>query len=424
MKKVMKVLMPVMRGFVLCAMALQIVLGIVYIGANITAVPQFQESSIYLELIPHQTLAYGIQIAAGLYSVYYFVYTWTKRKGVSFLFALWMNTIPFVAQAHVTLLPHSLAMSCLIWMLLQILKANVNRRPLSVFEWAVLFVFYVLLAQAARGYLLVGTVFIIWGACLQFYMKGQKFLFFMVSILVCAGMFVTNLAIYKVTECVVPSETVEENVSSVFFKRFGVLTLTGKYLADMPEEIQQSYTGTELDDFNRYPYKIESEFEPQLVMRYGKERVNEIYYRLGMLGLTNATKDNLRAVGEDTLCYLFPIAYYNTWQDGNLKGATSWNYQQFLGESPVWASNYAKICHLLWNIGFVISIIVLAVRAVYRRKLKLSVWLGTVIAMCFCTACMALTGTNAYDYKLALLPMILSYAPMGILAIQYIFNEG
>ena len=50
MKKLVQVFLPVLQGFLVCAAVLQIVPGIVYIGKNFMAVPQFRDTTIYLEM--------------------------------------------------------------------------------------------------------------------------------------------------------------------------------------------------------------------------------------------------------------------------------------------------------------------------------------------------------------------------------------
>ena len=50
MKKIVQVLLPMVRGFLLSAVVLQIVLGIIYIGKNLMAVPQYRDTIIYLKI--------------------------------------------------------------------------------------------------------------------------------------------------------------------------------------------------------------------------------------------------------------------------------------------------------------------------------------------------------------------------------------
>ena len=449
MKKIIQVLLPVIRGFVLCAAALQIVLGVIYIGKNFMAVPQFRDTTIYLEMaerfvvdeytgilypllvklcssiaiIPYQIPIYLIQIAAGVYCVYHFIYTWTERSITALVCALWVNTIPFVAQAHVTVLPHSLAMACLVVMILQVLRGSVNRRPLTIPEWAELLCSFVILAQLDRAYLIPGMLFVIWGACLQFYNATHKWMLLSVSLLIGISMVVINLAIYDAVQTPGHYGRIQRSFASAFFQRTGVITLNGKYLVHMPEEISQCFTDAELNEIGKYPYKIETEFGPTLEARYGEERADELYMALGKLGLATATKDNILEIAEDLVSYAIPLADYVTWQDGELKGATSWNYQQFMGQAPEFAADYVRICNFLWLLGFGTSMAVCAVLAVRYKKYHFRIWVPMLICLVLYAGYFAMGGMETYDYKLSLLPMIMSCAPMGFLVFKYIFEE-
>ncbi len=449
MKKVIQVSMPVIQGFVLCAVALQIVLGAIYIGSNFMTVPQFRDTVIYLEMaekfvvdeytgilyplivkffssismVPFQVPIYLMQIAVGLFCVYHFVCSWTERKWMALVCALWVNTIPFVAQAHVTVLPHSLVLSLMLLMFLQVLKGTVRHRALRAADWAELLLSYFILTQLGREYLWPGMLFVIWAAFLQFYTHTNKMVMFFVSLLICLVMFVSNLAVYDSMQTPGYYGRMQRSFSSAFFQRVGVNTLNGKYMVYMPDEISQCFSADELNEISQYPYKIKTEFGPTLEARYGAERANELYMELGKLGLGTATKDNLVAIAEDTVSYAMPLGMYTMWQDGELKGATSWNYQQFLGETPVLASAYARICHCLWLLAFGVSVTVYLLAAVRNRKLYVRIWLPVFLCACLYAFYFALGGADTYDYKLALLPMVLSYAPICCLVMQYIFKE-
>lgn len=449
MKKIVQVLLPVIRGFMMCAAALQIVLGIMYIGKNFMAVPEFRDTTIYLEiaerfvvdeytgilypllvklcnsisLIPYQIPIYLIQIGLGVCGVYHFVHTWTERKVSAMVCALWINTIPFVAQAHVTVLPHSLAMTCMVIMILQVLKGSVYRRPLTIIEWAELLCSFIILAQLDRAYLLPGMLFAVWGACLQFYNATHRVMLCGVSLLIGIGMLVVNLAMYDSVQTPGHYGRIQRTFASAFFQRTGVVTLKGKYQVYMPEEVQEAFTGAELDQISKYPYLVETEFGPTLEARFGQERANEIYIALGKLGWSTATKDNILDIAEDIVSYAIPLGTYTRWQDGELKGTTSWNYQQFIGQAPLFSVNYARICSFLWSFQFGLSAVACILLAVRHKKWCCRIWLPTVVCVLLYAAYFAMGGMDTYDYKAALLPMILSCAPICYLAFKYIFKE-
>ena len=268
MNKFSKFFMPVIKGFVLCAVVIQIVLGAVYIGRNLMVVPQFRDTSIYLEMteqfiadeytglldpglvkicsslgaIPYQIPIYLVQIFLGVFCAYHFVGIWTDRRVTAIVCALWMNTIPFVAQAHVMVLPHSLALSFMLLMFLQVLKGTVRRKPLSFTDWGLLMCSFSILAQLTGEYLWVGALLLLWACILQFYAVGHKVLLFFVSLLISAGILVSNLAIQSGTQTPGYYGRIQNSFASVFFQRVGTPILEGKYLPDMPAEVRACFT--------------------------------------------------------------------------------------------------------------------------------------------------------------------------------------
>ena len=441
MKRVINGFWPVLRGFLWGFVGLQIVLGVYYIGNHFMVVPQFRDTLIYLEMTEQFVMdeytgllypvlvkvcysllgefyfipIYLLQIIAGLFCVYHFICTFTEKKILAAACSLWLNTIPFVAQVHVSILPHSLALCCMVLMLLEIVKGAVQRRPLMLGEWAVLLCSFTILCQLTRGYIWVGTLFLIWAAGLQFYKSTHKGIMCLITLLICAGIVVCNLAIYHGTERTGFYGRIQNTPQAIFFQRTAGPILSEKYMIYMPEEIETCFTGAELDMFGRYPYKVQNEMGPVLEARYGKERAAEIYVELGLLGLETATKDNLISFAEATISYAMPLMTYGTWRDGQVKGMTSWNYQQFTGQMPVLATAYSNICYKLWLIGLGLSVIILGAMAWKQRRLQVRIWLPALCFLGLFGALLALKGAGVYDYKLALLPMMLGYGPICIL---------
>lgn len=436
MKKCYSIILPVVKGFLYCAVAVQIVLGILYIGSNFMTVPQFQETAIYLEMtenfvadeyigvlypllvwlctaipwIPYQIPIYLIQIVVGIFCVYHFACAWTEKKRVAFICALWINTIPFIAQAHVTVLPHSLAFSFLILMFLEVLKAVKNKTALSTVDWSVLLCSYTILVQLAREYFMAGMLLVVWAVCMQIYAPKRKALLFFATVMISLGIVSSNVAIYKITETEGYYGRIQRSPEAAFFQRVGMSTMTDRFMIYMPEEIGECFTGEELEEFARFPYKVQTEFGPTLEARYGKEYANELYWKLGWLGLGNATTDSLKNIAEDACNYVIPAAMYYTWRNGELKGMTGWNYQQFVEQAPGLSVTYVRVSQFLWLLGFGTSLAACVVLAFHRGKLYTRLWLPVLIYLGLNGLYFALGGVSAYDYKLALLPLALNYA--------------
>ena len=436
MKIVYKIILHVIKGFVYCAMAIQIVLGVLYIGKNFMTVPQFYETERYLvmaetlvideyagilfpllirlcrliPLIPYHIPLYVIQIIVGIFSVYHFAGTWTEQKRVAIGCSLWINTIPFVAQAHVTVLPHSLAFSFLVLMLLEVLKYTKSKEQLMITDFGVVLCSYIILVQLGREYFCAGTLLIVWAVLLQLYHKKQKALMLGVTVLISVGVLVSNLAIYEVTQTKGAYGRIQRSFQAAFFQRVGMSIMTGRFMIYMPEEMGESFSSNDLEEFAKYPYRLQYEFGPTLEARYTRNYANGLYWKMGLLGFGNATKDSLQGIAEDALNYMLPAGMYFTWRNGDDKGITSWNYQQFMERAPELSVTYVKLCQYLWLIGFALSTAFGIIVVCHRRKFYIRIWLPTVTFVAVFGLYFALQGANVYDYKLALLPLALSYA--------------
>ena len=445
MKKVYNVFLPVLKGFLYCFAILQIILGVVYIGTNFGTVPQFQDTEIYLEMAEkfiadeytgllypllvrlcfgvlgsyYHVPIYLLQMALGFLAVYHFISAFTERKVLAVICSGWINAIPFVLQVHLTVLPYSLVFTFLVLMLQEVVKATVQKRTLSLTEWAVLLCSFTILCQLTRGFMGIGLLFVGWAVLLQLYAVSHRWLTCLVSCFICIGITVCNHAIYYCTENEGYYGRIQSSAEAMFFQRTAAPVLSDKYMLYMPEEISECFTGAELSLYSRYPYKLQTEMGPKLEARYGKERAAEIYLALGTLGVDVAAKDNLKAYVEDTLSYAFPEISFMSLRDGNVKGMTSWNYQQFIQKNPVFAIYYFNISQHLWIAGVVLMAVGAVMRCLHRRGLKeglghFRLWLPIVLLMVGYGAFIAIRGAGIYDYKMALLPEACMYIPVCI----------
>lgn len=448
MKKVNQIIMPAVWGFVLCAVALQVVFGIAYICKNFGQVPRFYDTTMYLKMadtlvldeytgilypllirlckavpvIPYQCILYAVQLGLGLYTVFRFADTWIPKKRISVLCAVYVNTIPFIAQAHVTVLPYALTFSCMVFMLLQVVKAAVEKRALFLREWAVVTGIYVVLAQLSRASLFVGGILLVWAAFLQLHAEAGKVRLFAAGMLVCISAFVCNMGLYHVTQTPGVYDRIQYSWEAVFFQRTGSSVLSEKYMLYMPQEIGDTFSAQDVNGFGKYHYQVEYEFGPILEDKYGRERANEIYRDLGKLALENAAKKTLLYITEDTLAYAVPLLSYESWQSGEDKGAVSWNYTQFMSYTPVLSSAYARICHALWGILFLMSVAVCFLKGVFSHKAYIRIWLPVLLFIGIYSLGIALE-TPAYDYKKALLQMAAGYVPICYMVVQYILKR-
>lgn len=449
MKKVLEKLLPLVKGFVLCGVFLQIVLGILYIGSNISRVPAYWETTIYSEIaekfildeymtglypllikvckgisfIPYQIPIYLLQILLGLFCVYKIAMGWIGNRKMSVICALWINTLPFVTQAHVTVLPNSFVWTILMVLVSIVSEATYHKKAVHFKEWTYLLVGFTLICQLDNSYLIPALVLLIWATNLQLYYGSKKIRFLLFGIVSCIGVTVCNLGVHYLTQTPGYYGRMQRSVEAAFFQRVGTSIMEDKYFPYMPVEIQYIFMGKELDAFQKYPYQLQRNFGPTLEARYGKERANELYLELGRLGFENATKETVYDIVTDTLNYAFPLGMYKTWENDGAMGATSWNYQQFIEKVPELSAFYMHASWFVWSVGFLASIIagILTFGTQHKNGVRLGTYLVSYVLIY--GAFFALRGTGIYDYKLALLPLAISQIPVCYSGVRYLFKQ-
>lgn len=449
MKKVLNVLLPIIKGFTFCAIVLQIILGALYIASNIMTVPAYWETIIYTEIaeqfvldeymtylypmlikvcsmlpiLNYQVLIYVLQIAVGLFCVYKVATGWTDNKKAAVVCALWVNTLPFIAQAHVTLLPYSFVWALMAVMVSFVAKATYEKEALSFVEWFHLLLGFTLVAQLDKSYLIVTSLLLVWAIGLQIYRTNKIILSMLISVIMFASVLACNLGIYQITQTDGYYGRMQRSVEAALFQRVGMSIMTEDLIYYMPEEVKESFGGKELETFKKYPYQLQRNFGPTLEARYGKERANEIYLELGLLGFDNATKESVYAIVTDMLNYAFPMGMYKTWRSADDMGATSWNYQQFVAKAPELSTFYIHASQLIWEIGFLLSIIAGILSFSANHKNSIRVGLMLIGYMLIFGLFFALRGTGIYDYKISLLPLTIGCVPICWTCIHYLTKQ-
>lgn len=445
MKNKFKKLLPIIKGFAFCGIAIQIVLGILYMAGNMMTVPKFWETTIYAEIaeqfvldeymtylypmlvkvvkflpiINYQIIIYILQIAAGVFCVYKIATGWTDNKIAAVVVALWVNTLPFVAQAHTTVLPHSFVFTLLAIAVSIVAKATYEKTAIPLRDWSYLLLGFTLIAQLDKSYFVVALLLLIWAVGLQIYQQNKKVLSVLAGFLACVVVVASNTGVYQVTQTKGYYGRMQRSPEAFLFQRVGMGIMTEDLIYYMPEEVKETFTGKELETLKKYPYQVQRTFGSTLEARFGKERANEIYLELGLWGLENTTKETIYAVVADTLDYAFPMARVSTWELDGSHGATSWNYQQFSANHPRLSAFYIHSSQFLWGTGIVAGLIVGIIALFTKHRKCVGLILLVIVYMLIYGFAFAIRGTGMYDYKLALLPMALLQVPGCYCCIHY-----
>lgn len=431
------------RGFLLCAFLIQVLCGIFYMLYGFSRVPQYSETNVYLQMaetfvmddytgifypaivklcrmftvVPYQVPIYILQIAAGLFSAYWFLRVWFSGKN-AWLCALLLNTIPFVAQMHVAVLPYSLAASGLLVLLRPLLEGSRRKRPLSPSGWGLLVIQGIWLSQLTRGYLPMVAAAFLWGIVLQRHaLRGRVAGGFFAAVLL-LGVLAGNIYVYRATEVTGAYDRMEHCWQAVLFRRFGYETFEEKYQIYMPEEITEQFDSWEMNYTRLHPYRLDTVIAKELSGHYSRERVHQIYLELGKLGLEVAAKDNLLHLAQDTAAYLFPLGEYFVWNRGTYLSCDSWNYQQFLGDNSRFAAFYIRSCYAVGILLFACSLFYGCFDTWKSGGKKRDTLVGLLSFLLWTALVKAMQGTSVYDYRQATLALMVSYIPIYFMGMK------
>lgn len=316
------------------------------------------------------------QTLFGLLAGYMFARNWIKKKHLALAASLWLNTLPFMAQVQSMYFIYAVCSWGLL-LLMGLWMRTVAKEGLFGLKQVLLVLFFLLTA-------------VLFGNYLDYEATGQA---------------------------------TPKSLAAMYFERAGTSVMSGKYMVYMPREVTELFTEEDLEQIGTYPHMREPEFEAVLEKQLGEDRAQEILWELGNLGAQNATMDTIKLIAKDWFGYVLPMGSYFTWSNGETHGATSWNYQRFTAKAPQLSVAYVQICSVLWLIGSLVSLLVLGAKAILTRQPGLKYWLPGAVSVLLYGLILALGAHGTYDYKKALLPMVLGCLPMGQVLYRYIFKK-
>ncbi len=199
---------------------------------------------------------------------------------------------------------------------------------------------------------------------------------------------------------------------SVLLKRFAYPGLDWNLTEGLPQEIQDRYTLTEINNFRLYPYELDTTLESDLKDAVGEERTGEIYLELAWYGFLCGTKVDVRMILEDIACYLSPMLMYPFYSDGTILAEFGWSFQQFLAGTPYLAETYMYVCLLGYAVGLTLTLVywlsggLSGVKEMCRRYWPLLLlWVGLSVLF-------MMRGAAIFNYKYAAFQAVLGYLPL------------
>lgn len=414
MNKIKPIVWKIAYDLGLIVMGVQIVFGVCWILQNLWLVPDFPQTVELLEMsetwvldeyagaayvalvfvaqtlqrwigIPFQIFLYVLQIALGIWAVYRLLYYAIEDHGDSFsrekqgklvLASVFVNSIPFLLQAHMAVLPYSMAGSVLLILLAELLSLIcwsgndecLGDKKRFAYKMLLLIVFWALSALICPEYRMIsGGVAVIGVLYTGIRRKALQ------------GWLVIGVVLGVLSSSLLATFTCEEGSRDKIqdtFESQAMRRLAWPYLETMesvwPWDVVVAFSEEELGYASVTPERAMDVLGPRMEELFGKELANEYYGDMAIAALRYNTKAVLTQVGKDLGFYLCPQWSALRGLDGLGVSYTGQNYERLQESAPRLTQVFVK-----WSeISFVLFCLLTLVG--WRRNKVNGLWLVMV----------------------------------------------
>ncbi|MFI3236955.1 MAG: hypothetical protein R3Y47_02865 [Lachnospiraceae bacterium] len=346
MKKLMKQAVQTVRIFCFLGLALQVLLGLWYLVMNIDAWRDV------------------LQVMLALGATYYGARSiFSKEKAV--FTALIINTIPFVAQAH-----------------------------LASYIYSVIFSITILAIACCK---------------VQYTKNKSKHIRRLGIVLA----FIFPIVMFTTSITGEDFSNLKSAIGMTAVERFAWPHLDGIYKQWMPEEVLEVFTDGDLTSVSIYPYRVESEWQPTMEAALGVDKAFEVNLAVAHMGLEQCTLLNVQNILLDTISYASPYAVLDKYLSGRVISATSFNFQLFRERTPELATKYFWITYRL--LGCMLFLTVPCIIYALNKKQRMTYLKNTALLgfyFLYVGFILSLQGTDCFDYKQSLLQISVYYLPI------------
>ncbi len=389
MNRVRSIIKESLVMFCYIAIGIQILFSFLYLVLNIG------QTNVLLSIV---------QLGLAIFVVFRFFRFYFSYE-LSLCFALFANSIPFVLQQHLSSDAYSLETSIILFLLYGNKKWSYRTRFLTQIVASLFFWFMEPLFCFLGVFLILGTMLCyIRDKKNLFWKKLSMVLFTVISLFLVVFFLLTSDFDTKAGE-------VRMNISTNLVERFAWPHLQPVYLEQVPVEIKQEFDHDELLLLSKFPYQIAEKWQVDLEAAYGKEKTYELNLAVAYNGIYQATVYISKNMFQDILSYTLPLVVMDQYLNGEWSSTTNYAYQQLIEHSPRFTNIYQNISLMLFQLMFLAVLISLLFRKGKMRIVKASIpYVAFMIGSSFV---FTMLGTEVYDYRLALLSMILACIPIA-----------
>lgn len=441
----------VLCGILFIGVSVQIVLGLIWMAANIAGFQEFGESSLYVEIsksflcdeymgilypvllvfargledllgLPYYIVMYLVQLTVGCYACHRFVWACMGRKRRS-LRHLWgtfgLMTIPAVMQCYLAVLPHGLTFSFFLLMMSYVMEAVGEPDKLQCRTLIKMLPLWLVCALLMPEYQWIGLVPIL---CLFVYSshalwkKNRRQIGFHALMIVAFCGIIASL--FSVTQVSGSMGRMQKSLAGAAVSRF----VWPNFLVDYehwPLDIKEVLTVDLAWETSRNAEGVFTALGPAMEQAVGQEQAKAYYWKLISIELPMRTKENLKNIVWDMISYTAaPWALGQQLQGVGYESYSGRNYEIMKMRTPGLTKQYVQYGNWWFGVGVVLA---LCCKLMKKAKLKTAYFLpanvwGCRIILILTGLTMAagytMSGAGMMDYKNTLFLTTLWYVWM------------
>lgn len=415
------------QSIIYILMGLQIVLGGLWIGANLGYVSRFEESTELIAMseslcvdeytgilypicirvlfaigrwttLPGCALVYLVQLMIAAVAYRHFLHkVMCVHDKRAWFFAGFIITIPTIAQCHVGILPYSLVSSVFVILLADLIVLWQRKERLTAKLLLPISIWWVLSALICPDYGWLSGIAA--GLMIVLYVVQRKRILWQLVIMCMASI----LCISIVSACVQNQGgegKIQKTIGAAMVQRF-VWPNFATFQHFWSQEVLALWDTRDLAGLAMYPEKVIYEFGPLLEQTYGKERANEIYIEMAKTAIGLDTKNIIQNMAGDMAAYVCPPVTMWLQLKGVGTSYTGWNYGRMKDYAPVLTGYYVEYALNAWVMVLLLGIGLWLLTERGHKKFSEKLWTGSFL--CAITIVINLwyvmCSGNMQDYK-------------------------
>lgn len=419
-----RVLVNFIKRITFLLIGLQVLFGLVWVMLNITNVPKFQESQLFLQaswdfvideymgvlyplLLRGTSLAgngfcvllYVLQLAVAFIAYYVFLKSvfgkYLQGKFETGLLSAYVVTFPVILQGHMSVLPYSLASSMMLLMLAQLKKLLRQEGTIQSKHVISTGIFWGIATLLLPDYGVILGMVVVVGFIVCGWKKEGRWKVLLLTLFVtiaCTG------GVLSLTQTPGSLGRIQKTVGATMLSRFAwpYIERNGFFWS---EEVKTVFDAEELAQISLYPERIIYEFGPKLEEYVGKERANELYWKMALDSVKIGKKEAIVAWGRDMVNNVAgPIGIQLQWL-GVSTSYAGWNYAQMTACSPAFTKYFVRFSNYGFDFMLILTFIVYIIQKKKLPRGKVHAFCGlTFLAIGIITVWYAVIGNGMQDY--------------------------